>query len=346
MPKRLRLALLRIARALGLFRLVRDSRWRQQRLLIICYHGTSQDDEHVWRPALYMEPRKLQQRLRLLKDGGYNVLPLGVALEKLFAGTLPPRSVALTFDDGTYDFYKQAWPLLKRHGFPVTVYQTTFYAESETPVFNIVCAYMLWKCRDAAIPRENDLGLAEGIDLSSNAARQAVVRQLMELAEKNNLDAYQRDDLAASLAKMLDFNYEGLRKRRILHLMNTREIAALSQQGVDFQLHTHRHRVPLQEAAFRAEIEENRARLRVITGKNTTHFCYPSGVYDARLLPWLGAERVVSATTCDTGVATRESNLLLLPRFVDAMGQTDVEFESWLTGFAQFLSKKRNQETD
>ena len=47
-----------------------------------------------------------------------SVLPLGEALQRLRSGDLPPRSVALTFDDGTYDFFKQAYPLLKSMVFP------------------------------------------------------------------------------------------------------------------------------------------------------------------------------------------------------------------------------------
>ena len=105
----------------GVFRLLRQSEWRSQRLLILCYHGISLEDEHEWRPGLYMEPRILEQRLRILQAGDYNVLPLGEALQRMYGKELPHRSVSITFDDGTYDFYKQAYPIVKRYGFPVTV---------------------------------------------------------------------------------------------------------------------------------------------------------------------------------------------------------------------------------
>lgn len=40
---------------------------------------------------------------------------------------LPPRSVAITFDDGYLGFYKNAWPLLKERKIPVTMYVHTDY---------------------------------------------------------------------------------------------------------------------------------------------------------------------------------------------------------------------------
>ena len=41
----------------GVFRAVRDSRWRMSRLLILAYHGISLGDEHEWSPELYI-PRE------------------------------------------------------------------------------------------------------------------------------------------------------------------------------------------------------------------------------------------------------------------------------------------------
>ncbi len=134
MLSHIKLAALRMLKGAGIFELVADSRWRQQRLLILCYHGTSLADEHLWRPGLYMDPTTFGQRLEILKRGRYPVLPLVEGLQRLQHGTLPSRSVVITFDDGTYDFYKQAFPRLKSYGFPVTVYQTTYYTDFERPV--------------------------------------------------------------------------------------------------------------------------------------------------------------------------------------------------------------------
>jgi len=181
---------------------VTNSRWRQQRLLILCYHGTSLEDEHLWRPQLYIQPQKLEQRLESLKTGQFSVLPLGEALQRLRAGTLPPRSVALTFDDGGYDFFRQAYPLLKHYGFPVSVYQTTYYTSVERPIFNLICSYMLWMRRGEVIADGESLGLQKRLDLRSEASRSVVVQDLIQSSERDHRSGLEKDEIAAQLARV------------------------------------------------------------------------------------------------------------------------------------------------
>ena len=118
---------LRASRRAGLFGLAARSRWRTQRLLILCYHGISIDDEHEWAPGLFMSPGDFEGRLRMLRDRKCNVLGLDDGIRRLYDGDLPPRSVVITFDDGTFDFHERAWPLLQAYEMPATVYLTTYY---------------------------------------------------------------------------------------------------------------------------------------------------------------------------------------------------------------------------
>ena len=110
---------------------------------------------------------------------------------------------------------------------------------------------------------------------------------------------------------------------------------------MDFQLHTHRHRAPRNEEQFRHEIQENRRRLETITKSPAVHFCYPSNDYQPEFLPWLQAEGIVSATTCDPALATARTNPLLLPRLVDTSAGSATEFESWLSGVGSLLAVKQ-----
>lgn len=341
MLRSLKLTALRLLRGGGVFELVAGSRWRRQRLLILCYHGTSLDDEHLWRRALYITPETLRERLASLKRGRYNVLPLGEALERLQAQTLPARSVVLTFDDGTYDFYGKALPLLQEFSFPATVYLTTYYALCERPVFNLICSYMLWKRRGQVMADARELGLEGSLDLRSEAGRHSVVRSLIDLADRENMTGVQKDDLAGRLAGFLGIDYAALKAKRILQIMNANEVRETARRGIDIQLHTHRHRTPEDETLFRREIRDNQAQILALASSRAVHFCYPGGVYRPQFLPWLQAEQIVSATTCDAGLCTRQSESLLLPRFVDSQTRTQVEFESWTAGIGDLLALRR-----
>src|SRR5438128_5426498 len=139
------------------------------------------------------------------------------------------------------------------------------------------------------------------MDLRTEDSRQAIVTALINLSATQNLSALEKNEVACRLAGLLDIDYARLLQKRILQLMAAQEIAELSRDGVDFQLHTHRHRMPKDESMFQKEIQDNRACLRAMSQKDAIHFCYPNGLYGQQFLPWLKAEEVISATTCDTG---------------------------------------------
>jgi peptidoglycan/xylan/chitin deacetylase (PgdA/CDA1 family) len=325
----------------GVFEKIRDSRWRRERLLILCYHGIAIDDEHEWRPKLYMSPAILRGRLEALKRGNYQVLPLAEAVERLFKKDLPPRSVVLTFDDGGYDFYKQASPVLREFGYPATIYQTTYYSDYPKPIFGLASSYILWKCQSQVLQPDLGLGLHQAMDLRSEEGRQRVVTELEKFCVDESLTGAQKNDLLERLAKSLGLDYEAFLAKRLFQVMQPHEIAEMAAAGFDIQLHTHRHRTPLEEPLFRKEIVDNRKRILEICGQNAAHFCYPSGHYEMSFLPWLEKESVISATTCDPGLASRSSEALLLPRFVDSGRQPLYVFEAWLSGAGHLASARR-----
>jgi peptidoglycan/xylan/chitin deacetylase (PgdA/CDA1 family) len=340
MVRSLRRATLAGLASAGAFERARTSRWRRERLLILCYHGVSIADEHEWRPRLYMRPESLAQRFELLKNRGYSVLPLAQALELLYANDLPPGSVALTFDDGGYDFYRSTYPLLKLYQLPATVYQTTYYVGYQKPVFNLICSYMLWTRRGSVLEPGGKVPVRQRMDLRTEEGRQSVVSELMAFAAQENLSGRDKHEIAGRLADFLEIDWQTLLDRRLLHIMSPREIAEVAAGGMDIQLHTHRHRTPLDPQLFRKEISENRKRIEEITGSPALDFCYPLGNYEHQFLSWLRLEGVRSAVTCDAALAASDSHPLLLPRWVDASARSLTEFEAWLSGIGHMLSRR------
>ncbi len=342
MLKKFKQAALQSLKATGVSTLVHNSRWRRQRLLILAYHGISLSDEHIWNGSQFISPDTFRSRLQLLKKSNCAVLPLDQAIERLYASDLPDRAVAITFDDGTSDFSRQAFPLLKEFDLPATLYLTTFYSHYQRPVFDLMCSYLLWKGRNATLDLQKLTGQDLRTKLTDNDAREAALSQIHVFARGQKLSADEKEEFAASLAAHLRVDYDALLEQRIMHNVTAAEVRQLALDGVDVQLHTHRHRTPKDRQLFLREIEDNRASIQEMTGRRATHFCYPSGAYDQMFLPWLKQAGVVSATTCEAGFAARSSNPLLLPRFLDNESLSDIEFESWLTGVSLAMPRRRS----
>lgn len=342
MLKQLKQGLLYAARGTGALDVMRESRWRRRRLLILGYHGVSLDDEHEWNPPLYLSPETFAARMRALRRGGYNVLPLQEALARLRADELPPKAVAITFDDGTHDFHERALPILRESGFPVTLYLTTYYTERASPVFDVMCSYLLWKGRDRRLDVTGILGLAGHIEAGDDTRRQSIFRHIRSTARAARVPDDEKDAILRRIAGIAGVDYDALLERRVLHLMTPGEVARVAQQGVDVQLHTHRHRSPSDRALFLRELADNAAAIRAMVPSSgpLTHFCYPSGIWREELLPWLREQGVQSATTCVPGLASPDDEPLLLPRLVDTSFLSNVEFEGWLSGASSLLPRR------
>jgi peptidoglycan/xylan/chitin deacetylase (PgdA/CDA1 family) len=340
MLKKLKQVALKSLKTTGVSTLVQNSRWRRQRLLILAYHGVSLSDEHIWKGSQFISPDTFRSRLQLLKQSRCAVLPLAEAIERLYADELPERAVAMTFDDGTSDFARKAVPLLKEFDLPATLYLTTFYSKYQRPVFDLMCSYLLWKGRKATLDLKPLTGQDLRTELRDNDAQEAALSQIHAYVRVRKLSADEKDALAAELAAQLDVDYDALIEQRIMHNVSAEEVRQLARDGIDIQLHTHRHRTPKDRGLFLREIEDNRASIEELTGHRAMHFCYPSGVSDQMFLPWLQEAGVISATTCEAGFATRGSNPLLLPRFLDNESLSDIEFESWLSGVSMAMPRR------
>jgi peptidoglycan/xylan/chitin deacetylase (PgdA/CDA1 family) len=345
---RLKETIIRAARAVGGFAAVRNSPWRRRRLLILCYHGVSMDDEHVWDPALFITQDQLRRRLRALRDGGYEILPLAEATRRLYDGTLPPRSVALTFDDGTVDFEQRALPVLREFNAPATLYLTTYYCKKRLPVFNTVLAYVLWKGRNSG---GNVAALCESpapLPVSTAEQRARARTSLWQYAFDRQMSADEKDGLVERVAAMVGVDYEDIRSRGLLQIMSPETVRALPPELVDVQLHTHRHRTPRDRDLFLREITDNITITRELRGADLPldHFCYPSGEYFGEYLGWLRDSGVRYATTCVPDLASRATDPLLLPRFVDTTDQSDLAFEAWTSGFAALLPRRKEYRLD
>ena len=347
----LKCTFLRVCAALGLFRLT--SLLFARRLQILCYHGFQLADECRFRPQLFISEDTFIGRLQHLVREGFVVLPLDEALTRMWNGTLPHRSLAITIDDGFKSTLSVAAPLLLRFHLPATVYVTTYYMEKNVPVFRLGMQYLFW--RAAARPLDQatlDLlaalnsqlaatpGSRQGTVTPSYAALHHLAWNLIQKGETLLCES-ERQSLLREVGRILADTI-CLDELQSLSIMSGEEVCLLGRQGFDIQLHTHRHRFPSHDRSVACqEIVQNQTRLEAITGRKARHFCYPSGIFASSQWAWLQELGIESATTCLSGLNTRRTPRYALRRFLDSEDISFVEFRAELAGFAELLRRVR-----
>jgi len=97
--------------------------WRRltQTPIILMYHAIGRRGEY---PSIYVVGRwRFRCQMAWLYWRGYRVVTVSHVTGRLAARQLmPPRTVAITFDDGYEDVYREAFPILRRYRFAATIF--------------------------------------------------------------------------------------------------------------------------------------------------------------------------------------------------------------------------------
>lgn len=88
---------------------------------ILMYHYVN--DAEAKKSKLGVCPETFERQMRFLRKHKYNVLPLEKLAELIKAKKkMPPKTVAVTFDDGYLDNYTNTFPVFKKYDIPVTIF--------------------------------------------------------------------------------------------------------------------------------------------------------------------------------------------------------------------------------
>jgi peptidoglycan/xylan/chitin deacetylase (PgdA/CDA1 family) len=307
-------------------------------MMVLCYHGFSFKDEHLFRPKLFMSPDLFERRMRWLKKAGYTSIVASEALDRARAGKLRNTELVITIDDGFHGVSALAFPILQRFGFTATVYVTTYYVTHNHPIFRIAIQYLFWKTRRDSVMVDDLIPGCRSKSATKGADSEATLWKIIEFGEAMK-DEPARVSLTRELANRLDVDFDELAASRRLTLMNEAEIRALADANFDIQLHTHRHVLPAERFAAKREIDDNRAVLAPLTPRSLNHLCYPSGIWTRDHWPLLKLEGIETATTCEPGFVSRATPALAWPRLLDSQSLSDISFQAELSGLSDILRR-------
>lgn len=240
----------------------------------------------------------------------FNVLPMDEALSRLRAGTLPTRSVAITFDDGYADNYTIACPILIKHGVKATFFVASGFLDGGI-MWNDVAREALRSFRGDRLDLSwLDLGVCSvATEAERHRLTETLLPKLKYLTPEGRRTALTRliGDTGARIPDDL--------------MLTTAQLQGLQAAGMEIGGHTMDHPIlaVLSEAEARQQMADNRTHLTRLLGRAPRYFAYPNGrpeqdylAVHPRIARELGYE---AAFTTSYGSAGPESGSFELPRF-------------------------------
>ncbi|MEQ8783504.1 MAG: polysaccharide deacetylase family protein [Roseibium album] len=278
---------------------------RHGRLTILSFHRVLKEPD----PLYPSEPDVSRFRLILdLVKSVCCVVSLEEGVVRLTSGSLPPRALAVTLDDGYRNNLRVAKPALVEFGLPATVFVAA------APVRQGI----MWNDRIVEALRGahgvydlQDIGLGY-IDVNDENRIGLIERLTQSL---KYLECAQREEVTIEILRRM----VGHSCSRVM--LTEDEVIELEGDGITLGSHTLTHPILLQQsdAEASAEIVGSREWLMELTGRAPSLFAYPNGRrgcdYDERHVEMVRSAGFSAAVSTEWGAAHRGLSLYELPRY-------------------------------
>ena len=103
--------------------------------VVLLYHHVADDT-----PALTsIKIAQFERHLETIEESGYEVVPLEILTQTSLKSFSLDKKLSITFDDGYKNILTNALPLLKKRGWPFTIFVSTKFV-------GISKSYLNWDC--------------------------------------------------------------------------------------------------------------------------------------------------------------------------------------------------------
>ena len=202
----------------------------------------------------------------------YNVIS-GTELAAFIKGRqhLPAHAAIITFDDGYYDNYTNAYPILKARDLPAIIFLATGFIGTRKPFFWDLITYCFFHTQkeQAHFPL---LGTQSWVDGST---RDIVIQHLIGALKK--ISDAEKQKLIDQLPKILGVDLPDEAFKNLM--MSWSDARELSENGIELGAHTASHpiltRISLEAA--NAELLQSKQHVEAEIGNPILSFAYPNG---------------------------------------------------------------------
>lgn len=273
-------------RLLGVLRRCHD-RGRSP-VLILGYHRIATIDQpHAYPLDLGLVSATAEEfdtQMRALREFANPVSLDDIADAVAHRRTLPERAVAVTFDDSFNDTFEVAFPVLRQHGIPASVFISTGHVEDNEPFWFEITAHLMLRIPPRALTFEQcPGGLPEGEGIATRRASIVRLHRLLK-AFGNQQRRELVDGWRTRFASYID-----PRAHELSRPVSRQQILEMSRNGIDFGSHTVSHpnlALASTESIVR-EFNDSRAYLEALLGRRVRSLAYPFGTpdtYDGRAI--------------------------------------------------------------
>ncbi len=224
--------------------------------------------------------------------------------------SLPPKAVAITFDDGYLDNYLYAYPFLKAHHIPATIFLATGYIEANKLFWWDKIGYLLKHSnqRQFHLDELGEFSLVSDIDVPRIQSKIATPMKALSEDRRsfliNKLSEISGADIPPDLTKGIILSWDRIKE--------------MSNDGISFGAHSVNHpvltNIPLSHARW--EIKQSKTDIETVLNKNVSAFAYPNGDYNTDLISVVKESGYDCAVSFTPGKFLRpEDNIYALNRF-------------------------------
>lgn len=285
--------------------------------LVLTYHRIL-PEAMAWQCAqagMYVTPETFAAHLKYLQRH-FEIVPLSGDLLDFKIGENRKPLCVLTFDDGWFDFYRYAFPLLKAYGACATVFLPTDFVGTERWFWTDRLTYLFYQRQAQAAsaspgPLSSDpiINALEGREGSSEVRLETAIDSLKRLRSEKI------EEVLEELSGRWKIN--GIPSGRAF--LSWDEAREMGKSGlIRYGSHSASHSIltTLTDEEIQDELIRSRERLirEKVVDPSFVPFCYPNGNYDERVLRLLAGEQYPLAVTTETGWNHPQTDVLRLQR--------------------------------
>jgi peptidoglycan/xylan/chitin deacetylase (PgdA/CDA1 family) len=240
-------------------------------------------------------PEFLEQAIVRLRENGFDIVSLDEAARRLAEPGSHNKFVAFTFDGGYRDVGEHAYPVLKKHKCPFTVYVPTAFPDGE--------GLLWWRALEQVIANRDVVTIE--VDGEPRIYLSTTLEEKFEaFADISwwlmSLDEKKLPGFMADFCGTFNFDMKALCREQCMNWHEIAQLAADPLVTIGAQTLDHVDLSKLNQQELLRQIREGARILESTLGKRPQHFSYPFGTLNTARLREFDIARELGFTTAVT----------------------------------------------